>query len=216
VKRGNIAAVHRILGRAYARRQAPIVKLVQASTEDPFSVLVATMLSARTKDETTAAVCERLFKVVRKPHDLDRLTRRQLQRLIFPIGFFRTKARHLKRWPSVLDRLFGGRIPDTLDDLCRLPGVGRKTANLVLTLAFDQPAICVDVHVHRISNRLGLVKTATPFETEMALRRVLPRRYWKTWNFYLVSHGQTVCAPRNPRCAQCRIFRFCRRLGVQR
>jgi endonuclease III len=189
---------------------------MEARTEDPFCALVATILSARTKDETTAAVCQRLFKGVRKPHDFDRLTQRQLQRLIFPIGFFRTKARHLKQLPSVLDRLFGGRIPDTLDDLCRLPGVGRKTANLVLTLAFDQPAICVDVHVHRISNRLGLVKTVTPFATEMALRRVLPRRYWKTWNFYLVSHGQTVCAPRNPRCAQCRIFRFCRRRGVQR
>jgi endonuclease III len=210
-----IAAIVRILKREYHRRHAPVVDLVEAQTEDPFCVLVATILSARTKDDTTAAVCDRLFRAVRKPHDFDRLSRRGLEKLIFPVGFFRTKARHLKQMPAALDRLFGGRIPADLDDLCKLPGVGRKTANLVRAVAFGKPAICVDVHVHRISNRLGLVRTRNPFETEMALRRALPVRYWKSWNSYLVSYGQTVCTPRNPRCDACAICRFCRRIGVQ-
>ena len=122
---------------------------------------------------------------------------------------FRDKARHLKALPDVLDALFGGVLPDTVEALCELPGVGRKTANLVVALGFDKPAICVDVHVHRITNRLGLVKTETPYDTEMALRGLLPVRYWKTWNSYLVSFDQTRCAPRSPRCAGCPIAAFC-------
>ena len=210
----DLPAVNRILRREYHKRRAPIVELIEQQTADPFCILVATILSARTKDETTAAVCARLFKIVREPHDFDRLSLAALQRLIFPIGFFRTKARHLKRLPAALDDLFGGRIPDDIDALCRLPGVGRKTANLVRAVAFDKPAVCVDVHVHRISNRLGLVKTKTPLETEMKLRASLPVRYWKTWNSYLVSFGQTVCTPRNPRCRQCPLLKFCDRVDL--
>ncbi|MFC1452833.1 endonuclease III domain-containing protein [Verrucomicrobiota bacterium] len=215
MKSSHIPAVNRVLNREYAKRHAPIIELIKVQTEDPFLVLVATILSARTKDEMTAQVSDRLFKTVRKPHDFDRLTLRQVEKLIFPIGFFRTKARHLKQLPGALDTLFDGEIPDDIDDLCKLPGVGRKTANLVRSVAFDKPAICVDVHVNRISNRLGLVKTTTPLETEMRLRELLPVRYWKTWNRYLVSYGQTVCTPRKPKCGECAISRYCDRVGLQ-
>jgi len=210
----DIATVNRILKQAYLKRKAPIVDLVKAQTHDPFKILVATILSARTKDEMTATVCRRLFKTVDKPDDLEKLSVAKIEKLIYPIGFFRTKARHLKQLPRVLRTEFGGKIPDTVEAMCALPGVGRKTANLVVALAFDKPAVCVDVHVHRISNRLGLLTTSTPFETEMALRALLPKRYWKTWNSYLVSHGQTLCKPRNPVCSDCPIRSYCSKIDV--
>ncbi len=210
----DIPAVNRILKREFLKHSAPVIELIQAQTNDPFKVLVATILSARTKDQTTAEVARRLFQTVRQAADLRRLSPHELESLIFPIGFFRTKARHLHRLPDVLDAEFGGVIPQTVEDLCRLPGVGRKTANLVVTTAFDKHGICVDVHVHRICNRFGLVRTRTPRETEMALRARLPRRYWKTWNRYLVSFGQTRCRPINPRCGDCPVRACCDRMGV--
>jgi endonuclease III len=156
-----------------------------------------------------------LLQALQQPPDvvsaagLRRIPQAELERLIYPVGFFRDKARHLKALPDVLEARFGGVLPDTVEGLCELPGVGRKTANLVVALGFDTPAICVDVHVHRITNRLGLVRTKTPYDTEMALRELLPVRYWKTWNSYLVSFGQTRCAPRSPRCAGCPIAAYC-------
>lgn len=210
----DIPAVNRVLKREYAKKHAPIIELIQAKTKDPFKVLVATILSARTKDETTAEVCRRLFKKVSKPSDLNKFTVKQVEKLIFPIGFFRTKAKHLKELPAALDRLYAGKIPNTIDELCELPGVGRKTANLVVTVAFDKYGICVDVHVHRICNRLGLIKTSTPLQTEMTLREILPRRYWKTWNSQLVSYGQTICRPIGPQCNDCPISKYCKRIGV--
>jgi endonuclease III len=211
----DIPAVTRILEREYARHQAPIIDLMQAQGSDPFQILVATILSSRTKDETTAAAARRLFEVVRTPQDLHRMPENEIARLIFPVGFYRTKATHLKKLPDVLDARFGGRIPETVEELCELPGVGRKTANLVVSVAFDKHGICVDVHVHRISNRLGLLKTRSPHETEMALREILPRRYWRRWNRLLVSFGQTVCKPRHPLCTQCPIRPRCDRVGVR-
>ncbi len=205
----DIPVVHRALARAYGASQAPIIDLVAAQTHDPFLVLVGTILSARTKDETTAAACTRLFQKVRTPADLRQLPLAELQRLIYPVGFYQTKARHLQQLPAALDDKFGGRIPETVEELCELPGVGRKTANLVVVLGFDRPGICVDVHVHRICNRLGLLQTRTPLETEMTLRRILPPRYWKTWNSYLVSFGQTQCRPVGPHCHTCPIRRRC-------
>lgn len=216
VKTKEIPAVHRILLREYKRRKAPIVDLVKAQTHDPFKILVTTILSARTRDEMTAEVARRLFKEVDTVQKLDSVSLPKLRKLIYPIGFFRTKARNLKKLPKVLKDRFDGQIPDTVDDLCRLPGVGRKTANLVVVQAFDKPAICVDVHVHRISNRLGLIATKTPFETEMTLRDILPRRYWKTWNSILVSHGQTICRPIKPDCRTCPISDSCDRVEVIR
>ena len=205
----DIPAVHRALARAFQKVRAPIIDLVAAQTRDPFHVLVGTILSARTKDQTTAEACGRLFQRIRTPADLRQVPPAELERMIFPVGFYHTKAKHLKQLPDVLDAKFGGRIPETVEELCELPGVGRKTANLVVVLGFDKPGICVDVHVHRICNRLGLIQTPAPFETEMTLRRILPARYWKTWNSYLVSFGQTQCRPINPRCPTCPIQKVC-------
>ena len=200
----------RLLARAITGLELPAVeKISEAQAEDPFRILIATLLSARTQDATTAGACERLAGRVVAPDDLRRVSLAELERLIFPVGFYRTKARMLRRLPDVLDARFQGRLPETVEELCELPGVGRKVANLVVALGFGKPAICVDVHVHRISNRFGLVRTRTPFETEMALRRVLPRRFWRTWNSYLVAFGQTRCRPVRPRCDGCPLRQWC-------
>ena len=209
----DIPAVDRALKREFKAHSAPIIELIQAQTRDPFCVLVGTILSARTKDACTAGAVKRLFAAGRgktfSPADLERLTLAQIEKLIFPVGFFRDKAKHLKALPKVLRERFGGILPHTVEELCELPGVGRKTANLTVAVGFDLPAICVDVHVHRICNRLGLIETKTPLETEMTLRKILPVKYWKTWNSHLVSFGQTRCGPIRPKCADCPIARFC-------
>ncbi len=209
----DIPAVNRRLKKAFSAAPAPVIDLIAAQTANPFHVLVGTILSARTQDATTAAACHRLFPRVGTFEDLRAIPQIDLERLIYPVGFYRDKARHLKALPDALDACFGGVIPDTVEALCKLPGVGRKTANLVVALGFGKPAICVDVHVHRISNRLGLVKTRTPFETETALRAMLPVRYWRTWNSYLVAFGQTRCRPVNPHCAGCPLAAYCYTVG---
>ena len=211
----DLPIVNRILKKEYAKKEAPIVDLIKTQTGDPFKILVATILSARTRDRTTAEVCSRLFKVVKKPADFRKFSQPQLEKLIFPIGFFRSKAKHLRQLPDVMEARFEGQVPETIDDLCQLPGVGRKTANLVVIQAFDKPAMCVDIHVHRISNRLGLIRTKTPLESEMVLRDLLPIRYWKTWNSFLVSFGQTLCFPLRPRCSTCPIRKYCSQTGVK-
>lgn len=205
----DIPAVNRRLRTAFATAQAPVTELAAAQTEDPFRVLVGAIISARTRDACTTGACRRLFARAATPAELGRLDVDEIERLIYPAGFFRAKARLLKRLPAVLEERFGGRLPRTVEELCLLPGVGRKTASLVVAIGFRRPAICVDVHVHRISNRLGLVRTRTPLQTEMALRRLLPARLWRTWNTYLVSFGQTRCLPRRPRCRDCPLRRWC-------
>lgn len=209
-----IAAVDKALEKEFRAHSAPIIELVQAQTADPFCVLVGTILSARTKDACTAGAVKRLFALAAgnkfAPSDLERLTVEEMEKAIYPVGFFRGKARHLKALPRVLAERFGGVLPKTVEELCELPGVGRKTANLVVAVGFDLPAICVDVHVHRICNWLGIVETSKPLETEMALRRILPVKMWKTWNSRLVSFGQTRCLPARPRCEGCPVARHCR------
>ena len=215
----DIAAVDKALKKEFKAHSAPIIELIEAQTHDPFCVLVGTILSARTKDACTAGAVKRLFAASKKvekrnpfrftPDDLRRLTVRQIEKLIFPVGFYHDKARHLKALPDVLDEKFGGVLPHTVEELCELPGVGRKTANLTVAGGFDLPAICVDVHVHRICNWLKLVKTSKPVETEMALRKILPVKYWKTWNSHLVSFGQTRCDPVRPKCDGCPIAKYC-------
>ena len=205
----DIPVVNRLLKKAFESAKAPIIDLVAVQTRDPFRVLLGTVLSARTKDACTAAACARLFSRVTAPDELRAIPAAELERLIYPVGFFRDKTRHLKALPDALDAKFGGVLPATVEELCELPGVGRKTANLVVALGFNKPAICVDVHVHRITNRLGLLHTKTPYDTEMALRKILPTRYWITWNSYLVSFGQTRCFPRNPACAECPVAAYC-------
>ena len=211
----DIPAVDRALKREFKAHAAPIIELIEAQTHDPFCVLVGTILSARTKDACTAGAVRRLFNTERQRHrgfcveTLERLSQREIEKLIYPVGFYRDKARHLKALPKVLKEKFGGVLPHTVEELCELPGVGRKTANLTVAVGFDLPAICVDVHVHRICNWLRLVKTSKPVETEMALRRILPVRYWKTWNSHLVSFGQTRCDPVRPKCDGCPIAKYC-------
>lgn len=209
MKLSDLPEVVRLLKDDFYSHKAPIMELVAAQTEDPFLVLLGTIMSARTKDACTAGACKRLFERASTPAELDALSEDEIAELIYPVGFFRTKAKMLKKLPSVLKEKFGGILPSTVEELCELPGVGRKTANLVVALGFGMPAICVDVHVHRMSNRFGLIKTETPFETEMTLRRILPVEYWQTWNSYLVAFGQTRCSPRNPKCDGCPIREWC-------
>ena len=213
----DIPAVDKALKKEFKAHAAPIIELIEAQTHDPFCVLVGTILSARTKDACTAGAVKRLFSAETqrrggkpfRPESLERLSVEEIEKLIYPVGFYHDKARHLKELPKVLKEKFGGVLPHTVEELCELPGVGRKTANLTVAVGFDLPAICVDVHVHRICNWLKLVKTSKPVETEMALRKILPVKYWKTWNSHLVSFGQTRCDPVRPKCDGCPIAKYC-------
>jgi endonuclease-3 len=198
------------------RRAQPGWKRTAVAGEggEPFRVLIACLLSLRTQDTTTGPAAARLFALADTPGAMLRLTPRQIEQAIYPVGFYRTKAGVILRICADLLARFEGRVPDEIDDLVTLDGVGRKTANLVVTIGFNKPGICVDTHVHRISNRLGYVKTRTPEETEMALRAKLPRRYWIGYNDLLVTFGQNVCAPISPRCSTCPVRMLCRRVGV--
>jgi endonuclease III len=189
---------------------------VSSERRDPFYVLIACILSLRTKDETTGPAAARLFALAEGPEAMGRLTPGQIERAIFPVGFYRTKARVILGICRDLRERFGGAVPDTIDELLTLKGVGRKTANLVVTMGFGKPGICVDVHVHRISNRWGLIRTRSPEESEMALRRRLPRRYWIGYNDLLVAFGQNICQPVSPRCSICPLAAVCPRIGVGR
>jgi endonuclease-3 len=192
-----------------------IEKISESQEEDPFQVLISTLLSARTQDATTLAASTRLFRVARTPRTMARLSVRRIERLIYPVSFYRHKAKHVKATCRILVSRFGGRVPMTMEELLTLPGVGRKTANLVLILAFKSlKNICVDTHVHRISNRLGWVRTNTPDETEQALYRATASRWWPYINLYLVTWGQNVCRPIYPRCGACAIEPYCQRVGV--
>lgn len=211
----DLPKVLEILAEEVAGYAVPIVDLIAVQTKDPYKVLVATILSARTKDETTAGAAARVFKEAPDPAGLAKLSEERLAQLIFPVGFYKNKARFLARLPRVLADEFGNRIPEEIEGLTRLPGVGRKTANLVMAVAFKKPAICVDTHVHRIMNIWGYVKTRTPLETEMALREKLPTQYWLTINSTLVAFGQGTCKPVAPHCDRCVILGYCPQLGVK-
>lgn len=210
-----ITSVYEILQEEYKKHRAPVVELIEIQTHDPFKVLLATILSARTKDNVTARAAERLFSEVASFEDIEKLSIEKLQQIIYPVGFYRTKAQNIKELPSVIKDKFGGMIPSTVDELTELPGVGRKTANLVVAVAFNKPAVCVDIHVHRIFNRLGYLETENPFETEMELRTSLPEAYWTTFNSYFVSFGQNTCFPIDPRCNRCPVYKYCSRINVK-
>jgi endonuclease III len=206
----------RALARAIDNLDLPAVeKIAQESQEDPFEVLISTMLSAQTRDAVTAAASARLFAVARTPRTMAALTEMQIEKLIYPVSFYRHKATHVKATCRLLVERFHGRVPATMEELLMLPGVGRKTANLVLILSFKSVKnICVDTHVHRISNRLGWVRTRTPEETEQALYRSTSARWWPYINLYLVTGGQKVCRPVYPRCGACLIREHCPQIGV--
>lgn len=209
-----IREVFRILRENYRSWNAPVVTLVAQHSRDPFQVLVCALLSTRTRDETTAEVCRRFLKRIKSPKDLTDIPLEELEKLIYPVGFYRNKARQLKELGKVLIERFGGKVPDNLEDLLSLKGVGRKVANLVLADGYGKPAICVDTHVHRITNRWGLVSTKTPEETERELMKKLPKDLWIPVNRLLVAFGQSICRPTRPRCGICPVERFCGKVGV--
>jgi endonuclease III len=204
----------RTLKTALRRWKPTAVGAVAQQSRDPFLVLVSCLISLRTKDEVTGAASARLFRLGRTPQALAHVPTETMATAIFPAGFYRTKARTIRDICRTLLEHHGGRVPDTLEGLLTLKGVGRKTANLVLTLGFGKPGICVDTHVHRISNRLGIVETKTPDHTEFALRKVLPRRHWIPFNDLLVTYGQNLCKPISPLCSTCPLTALCPRLGV--
>lgn len=195
-------------------KKVPVVDLIAVQTKDPFKVLVATILSARTKDETTAVASARLFKQASDIDSLALLSEDKIAQLIYPVGFYKTKAKHLTKLPREMKR-YGGKVPETIDELITLPGVGRKTANLVRSVAFGKPAICVDTHVHRIMNIWSYVETDTPLKTEMALRKNLPLKHWITVNSILVAFGQSICRPISPHCDICPLQNSCPQNGVR-
>ena len=213
-----VEPVMRALAKAIDGLEMPAVeKISESQEEDPFQVLIATLLSARTQDATTLAASTRLFRTARTPAAMATLTVKQIERLIYPVSFYRHKARHVRATCKILVDRFSGRVPGTMEELLTLPGVGRKTANLVLILAFKSSRnICVDTHVHRIANRLGWVRTRTPDETEQALYEATESRWWASINLYLVTWGQNVCRPVYPRCGACVLEPLCPRIGVTR
>jgi endonuclease-3 len=211
--------ISRIIGtlkRELEKWGTPIVTHMAEEGRGAFQILISTILSSRTKDDVTAAASERLFHLASTPETMLRLSEEKIRKAIYPVGFYKTKARNVIRACRNLVDLYQSRVPDSLDELLKLPGVGRKTANLVVSLGFDGEGLCVDTHVHRISNRLGYVKTRTPEETEMELRAKLPRKYWAVYNTIMVAHGQNICKPLSPFCSRCPVFKYCDRVGVAR
>lgn len=192
----------------------PIVTEIALKKRDPFRILISTVLSLRTKDEVTREASKRLFKLADTPDTMKDLNPEDIERAIFPVGFYRNKAATIIDICGTLVETYGGKVPDDIDELLKLKGVGRKTANLVVTMGYNKPGICVDTHVHRISNRLGYVSTKTPKETEFALREKLPEKYWIEYNDLLVSFGQNMCKPISPLCSRCPIHNHCHRVGV--
>ena len=213
-----IERVMRTLAREIDGLELPAVEKISASQkDDPFQILISTLLSARTQDATTLTASTRLFARASTPAAVARLRVKQIEKLIYPVGFYRNKAVFVRDAATMIVAKFGGRVPSTLDELITLPGVGRKTANLVMILAFKSDEnICVDIHVHRIANRLGWVRTRTPEETEQELYKTIDRQWWPVINLYLVTWGQNVCRPVYPRCGDCAIVTACRRVNVTR
>lgn len=209
-----IAVVIARLKEAMKNLPDPSVTLVGKKFKDPFLVLISCLLSLRTRDTVTLPVCERLFPKVDSIDGFLRLSAAQIEKLIYPVGFYKTKTKAILLICKDLKERFGGKVPADLEDLLTLKGVGRKTANLVLTEGFGKPGICVDTHVHRISNRLGYVKTKNPNETEMALRQKLPPQHWIGYNALLVTWGQNICKPISPLCSRCAVNMICERNGV--
>jgi len=218
IKRANLFDIHkvlRILERENRRFVEPIVTTISRE-RTPFHVLISCILSLRTKDSTTREASGRLFALADNPEEMEKIPVERLGKIIYPVGFYRIKARKIKEICAVLIKTYLGKVPDEIDELLKLNGVGRKTANLVVTLGYQKPGICVDTHVHRITNRWGYVKTRNPHETEFALREKLPKKYWLTINDILVTFGQNICVPVSPKCSICPVNVFCKRVGVTR
>lgn len=201
----SVSNIFSLLKKEYLKKDILYVE----KRKDPFRILVSCIISLRTKEEVTEVASENLFARANSPKKMIILTENKISKLIYPAGFYNRKAAQIKELSKILIKKYNSKVPDNLDTLLKLPGVGRKTANLVLSLGFNKPGICVDTHVHRISNRIGLVKTKTPDQTEFALRKTLPRKYWKLINSLFVKHGRLTCKPISPKCDKCIIEKFC-------
>ncbi|MBI2485403.1 MAG: endonuclease III [Deltaproteobacteria bacterium] len=212
----DIHNVIRILRKESSKWDVPVVTLAAETSHDPFKVLVSTILSLRTQDKTTEEASKGLFQLADNPCDMLKLSAEVIEKTIYPVGFYKTKAKTILYLCQELIERYDSKVPDDLDELLKLKGVGRKTANLVVTLGYGKPGICVDTHVHRISNRWGYVKTRTPLETEMVLREKLPRKYWIEDNTLLVGFGQYLCRPISPKCSACPIEKYCDKVGVKK
>lgn len=217
MRQDQITAALRIVQREIRQWEEPVVGVVaRLSNRDPFRILISCLLSLRTKDKTTHEAAARLFALAHQPASMLTLPLNKIERAIYPVGFYRTKAKSIHAICRRLLDVYGGTVPDSIEELVTLSGVGRKTANLVVTVGYGKPGICVDIHVHRISNRWGYVRTKTPEETEQALRRKLPRPHWITFNDLLVPYGQNLCQPVSPFCSRCKLAKHCDRVGVTR
>ena len=214
MKNEDINRIIKILKKSIKQWTVPIVTQVAEDGRDPFKVLISCILSLRTKDDTTAAASSRLFKITDNPAKMLKIKDRIMEKTIYPVGFYRTKTRNIKSICRILVDKYKSRVPDEIDELLKLKGVGRKTANLVVTLGYNKLGICVDTHVHRISNRLGYISTTTPEKTEFALRKRLPQKHWIIYNDLLVTFGQNLCKPISPVCSICPIYNYCDRVGV--
>ena len=214
MKDNQINIVIKILKKELEVGTMPIVSHLAENQRNPFVILISTLLSLRTKDEVTAVATERLFELASTPEEMLKVPLNKIAKVIYPVGFYRVKARNIHHTCVELIKRFSSKVPDDIDDLLSIKGVGRKTANLVVSLAYGKDAICVDTHVHRISNRLGYVKTKTPDETEFALRKKLPRRHWIIYNTIMVAFGRQTCKPVSPLCSQCPVNKYCDRIGV--
>ena len=211
---GHMAEIIRLLEQELVKRELPIVTKLAEEHRDPFEILISTLLSLRTKDEVTAAATERLFSLASTPAEMLRLSEAEIQRVIYPVGFYRNKAETIRHVCRELIERFQSRVPDSIEELLTLKGVGRKTANLVVSLGFNGDGLCVDTHVHRISNRMGYVRTKNPEETEFALRAKLPPEHWSRYNTLLVAFGRNTCRPISPLCSHCPVEAYCDRVGV--
>ncbi len=200
----------------FYKGDVPSVTKLANEKRDPFLVLIGCILSLRTKDEVTDVAAARLFQRARTPREVLALPVKELERLIYPVGFYRTKTRTIQDISQKILEQYNGKVPETMEELLSFTGVGRKTANIVITEGFNKAGIAVDTHVHRISNRLGAVSTRNPNETEDALRKVLPRKHWRVYNMLLVTHGKRTCAPLSPFCSRCPVSTYCERVGVTR
>ena len=209
-----VHAAIKIIKKTIAQWEEPVVGVVARESQDPFRILIACLLSLRTKDQTTTEASQRLFALADTPKRMGKLPLKKIERAIYPVGFYKNKAKQILSICQSLLENFEGCVPDTIDELLTLKGVGRKTANLVVTVGYSKPGICVDIHVHRISNRWGYIQTKTPEESEQALRNKLPKKYWIQFNDWLVPYGQHLCRPVSPFCSQCPISEYCERVGV--
>ncbi|MCP3920985.1 MAG: endonuclease III [Desulfobacterales bacterium] len=203
-----------ILKEEYKSWNAPVITMMSNQGSTPFEILISTLLSLRTKDEVTSVASKRLFKIANTPIQMIETGEKKISELIYPVGFYPTKAKRIIEISKILLNEYDDIVPDEIDELLKFPGVGRKTANLVLIEGYGKKAICVDTHVHRISNRIGYVKTKNPDQTEFALRKKLPKKYWIIYNEILVAFGQTICKPISPFCSKCNVTEFCKKAGV--